>query len=126
MATDWKNTKEYFIAYSILINAAQHHGVTTYQEIAQACGLPTTGAYMGKSVGDILGAISQNEIEHDRPFLSAIAVDVHGFPGEGLFTWAKELGAMSEDEDTNSFFVKEKERIYGEWKITYRISTKKN
>jgi hypothetical protein len=122
MAADWKNTKQYFITYSILINAAQHQGVATYQEIAQACGLPTAGAYMGSAVGGILGAISKNEIEHNRPFLSAIAVDVHGSPSEGLFTWAKELGAMSEDEDNNSFFVKEKNRIYEEWKITYRIS----
>ena len=29
-------TKEYFIAYSIMINAARHRGFATYQEIAQA------------------------------------------------------------------------------------------
>lgn len=72
MAKDWSNTKEYFITYSILINAAQHQGVATYQEVAQACGLPTAGSYMGSVVGQILGLVSQNEIAHNRPMLSAI------------------------------------------------------
>lgn len=123
---DWTNTKEYFITYSILINAARHQGMTTYQEIAQACGFPTAGAYMGSVVGQILGLISQNELAHNRPFLSAIAVGVSGEPGEGFFNWAKQLGVMKEDEDNDSFFTKERNRIYEEWKIPYRISKSKN
>jgi hypothetical protein len=125
MAKEWKNTKEYFITYSILINAAKHKGVATYQEIAQACGLPTVGAYMGNIVGTILGTISKNELEQGRPFLSAIAVGVNGKPGPGFITWARDLGAYHDEVSEEDFFVKECAKIYEEWKTTYRISTTK-
>jgi len=125
MSKDWSNTKEYFITYSILINAAQHQGVASYQEIAQACGLPTAGSYMGNVLGQILGLISQNEIAHNRPMLSAIAVDVSGMPGKGFFNWAKELGVMQADEDPAAFLTKVSSSIYDEWKIKYRLSKSK-
>lgn len=38
MTEKWVNTKEYFVTYSIMVNAARHHGLCTYQEIAQANG----------------------------------------------------------------------------------------
>jgi len=125
MAKEWKNTKEYFITYSILINAAKHSGLATYQEIAQACGLPTAGSYMGSVVGEILGAISKNELEHNRPFLSALAVGVSGKPGSGFIEWAKELNAADEDQDEEEFFFQERKKIYEEWKTPYRVSTSK-
>lgn len=126
MAKEWKNTKEYFITYSILINAAKHAGFATYQEIAQACGLPTAGSYMSSVVGSILGEISKNELEHGRPFLSSIAVGVSGKPGPGYFPWAKQLGIVKEDQDEETFFTQECKKIYEEWKPSYRISTSKN
>lgn len=125
MAIEWKNTKEYFITYGILINAAKHSGLATYQEIAQACGLPTSGNYMGTTVGDILGAISKNELEHSRPFLSAIAVGVNGKPGPGFMNWAKELNAVNENQGEEDFFSQECKKIYEEWKTPYRLSTTK-
>lgn len=125
MAKEWKDTKEYFITYGILINAAKHSGLATYQEIAQACGLPTAGSYMGSVVGGILGAISKNELEHGRPFLSALAVGVNGKPGSGFLNWAKELNAVNEDQDLADFFSQECEKIYEEWKTPYRLSKTK-
>lgn len=125
MTTEWKDTKEYFITYSILINAAKHSGSATYQEIAQACGLPTAGSYMGSVVGAILGAISKNEIEHGRPFLSAIAVGVSGKPGPGFFEWAKELKAANENQDEEDFFSQERKKINEVWKTPYRVSKTK-
>ena len=122
---EWKDTKEYFITYGILINAAKHSGLATYQEIAQACGLPTSGNYMGKTVGDILGAISKNELEHDRPFLSAIAVGVNGKPGPGFIDWAKELNAAIENQDEQDFFYQECKKIYEGWTTPYRLSKTK-
>ena len=124
MAKNWKNAKEYFITYSILINAAQHAGVATYQEIAQACGLPTAGAFMGSIIGQILGQISQNELAHNRPFLSGIAVGVNGKPGDGFYNWAKDSGVMKEGQDNISFLIELSHQIYEEWKIPYRISHK--
>jgi hypothetical protein len=125
MAKEWKNTKEYFITYGILINAAKHSGLATYQEIAQACGLPTTGNYMGSVVGGILGAISKNELEQGRPFLSALAVGISGKPGPGFLDWAKELNAASENQDEEDFFLQECKKIYEAWKTPYRVSTSK-
>ena len=118
----WNHTKEYYIAYSILINAAQHQGFTTYQEIAQAIGLPTAGSYMGSQIGEILGAISANEKMRGRPMLSAIAIGTSGKPGGGFIPWAKELGFFIEADDEKDFWEKECEKVYEEWKITYRIS----
>ena len=115
-------TKEYFIAYRILINAAQHHGFATYQEIAQAIGLPTAGNYLGKKIGEILGTISANEKEQGRPMLSAIAIGTNGKTGAGFIPWAKQLGYLKEGEDEEAFWHKECEKVYEEWKITYRIS----
>lgn len=122
MAKDWMNTKEYLITYSILINAARHHGFATYQELAQAAGYPTAGSYIGGVFGLILGLISTNEVEQGRPMLSAIAVGIKGFPSEGFFNLARELNIQKEDESNEDFWKKECERIYEEWKIPYRLS----
>lgn len=115
-------SKEYFIAYSKLINAARHQGFTTYQEIAQATGLPTAGSYMGAQIGELLGIISANEKKQGRPMLSAIAVGTSGKPGSGFYSWAKELGFFKEGDDEQIFWENECKKIYDEWKITYRIS----
>lgn len=118
----WSDSKEYFIAYSIIINAAQHQGYATYQEIAQAVGLPTAGSYMGSVVGELLGTISQNEVNMGRPMLSAIVVGVNGEPGGGFIPCAKELGLFQDGEDEGAFWQKECQKIYEEWKISYRTS----
>lgn len=122
MSSKWKNSKEYFIAYSIIINAAQHFGFCTYQEIAQAIGISTAGSYMGKIVSELIGLISQNEIEQGRPMLSSIVVGVSGKPGDGYYEWAKELGLLQEDDDKETFWKKQCQLIYDEWKIPYKIS----
>lgn len=122
MATDWKNTKEYFITYSILINAARHHGFATYQELAQATGYPTAGSYISGVFGRILGLISTNEVEQGRPMLSAIAVGISGYPSEGFFNLARELNVQKENQSNEDFWQEECDRIYEEWKIPYRLS----
>ncbi len=119
---EWMNTKEYFITYSIMINVAQHHGFATYQEIAQAIGLPLKGNYMGNVLGEILGLISKNEIEQGRPMMSAIVIGVTSKPGKGFYDWARDLGLLKEGDDRNAFWQKECEKIYKTWKITYEIA----
>jgi hypothetical protein len=120
-----KNSKEYFIAYSLMINAAQHQGFCTYQEIAQAVGLPTAGSYMGSVVGELLGNISENEVSLGRPMLSAIVVGVNGKPGSGFIPYAKELGLFKDGDDEDTFWQKECQKIYEEWKTNYRVSHSK-
>lgn len=120
--SNWYESKEYYIVYGILIYAAQHQGFTTYQEIAQAIGLPTAGSYMGSQVGELLGTISENEKKQGRPMLSAIAIGIGGKPGSGFIPWAKELGYFKESDDEQTFWENECQKVYDEWKITYRIS----
>lgn len=121
----WFQSKEFYIAYSIMINAAQHQGFATYQEIAQAVGLPTAGSYMGGEIGGLLGTISENEVQHDRPMLSAIAIGVSGKPSGGFFSLARELGPFNDGDDEEIFWKNECKKIYDEWKIKYRISKSK-
>ena len=62
-----KDTVEYFLVYSALIQAARHRGTVTYQEAALLTGLPLSGNYMSSSLGWVLGTISENEVLHHRP-----------------------------------------------------------
>ena len=121
----WYQSKEFYIAYSLMINAAQHQGFATYQEIAQAVGLPTDGSFMGRIIGELLGCISENEVQKKRPMLSAIVVGVNGKLGSGFIPWARGLGLLKDGEDEEIFWKNECEKIYDEWKIQYRISKSK-
>lgn len=105
-----------------MINAARHFGFCTYQEIAQAIGISTAGNYMGKIVGELIGLVSKNEMEHGRPMLSSIVVGISGKPGDGYFNWAKELGLLKEGKDEWAFWESECKKIYEEWKIQYKVS----
>jgi len=118
----YHQTKEYFIAYSLMINAARHQGFATYQEIAQAVGLPTAGSFMAREIGELIGAVSQNEINLGRPMLSSIVVGINGKPGKGYYEWAKRLGVIKDGENEEEFWNSECKKIYEEWKIPYRVS----
>ncbi len=121
----WYQSKEFYIAYSIMINAAQHQGFATYQEIAQAVGLPTAGSYMGGAIGGLIGSISENEVRLGRPMLSALVIGVNGKPGDGFIPWAQKLGLYKDGDDEGSFWKNECKKIYEEWKAKYKISKTK-
>jgi hypothetical protein len=109
----------YYIVYHELIMAARHRGNVTYQEIAKLMGLPMSGNYMGSELGWILGEISEDEIANGRPMLSALAVGVSGEPGDGFYTWAKNLGRLKDDskEARQQFWEQEKRAVYEAWKV---------
>src|SRR5690606_32464074 len=109
-----KETIEYHLAYSALIQAARHRGTVTYQEAALLVGLPLSGNYMSSSLGWVLGNISENEVAHNRPMLSALCVTVSGKPGSGFFPYARELGLLnSEDSDAEqAFWEDQKHQCY--------------
>jgi PII-like signaling protein len=52
----------YFHVLAELVRAAQYRGATTYQDIALIMGLPSSGSYMGKETGQILGEISEMKL----------------------------------------------------------------
>jgi hypothetical protein len=110
-------TIEYHLIYSELIKAARHRGTVTYQELAVVVGLPITGNNMGKRLGEILGAISQNEVIQGRPMLSAVAVKAGGKLGDGFFKFARELEVLNTDDPHKeiAFWENQKRQIYEIW-----------
>ncbi len=118
----YRGSKEYLLVYCELIKAAQTGGLITYQAVAQIMGLPLTGNYMGKEVGQLIGEISQDEVRNGRPMLSALVVGTSGVPGEGFLTWAKELERLTDDskEGRAAFWESEKQSVYQAWARTFK------
>lgn len=112
----YRGKKEYSLVYNEMITAAKYRGIVTYQEVAQIMGLPLQGNKMGKEVGWILGEISDDEVGHGRPMLSAIVVNVKGQPGPGFFALARQLGKLQDDNE-QAFWEKERQLVYETWKI---------
>lgn len=112
-----KETVEYHLAYSALIQAARHRGTVTYQELALLLGLPLSGNHMSKSLGWVLGTISENEVAHHRPMLSALCVTVSGKPGSGFYPYARELGLLNstDPQAEEAFWENQKRQCYEMW-----------
>lgn len=117
----YRGTIEYSLVYSELIIAARYRGTVTYQEIAKMMGLPLTGNYMSAMIGQILGEISMDEVEHGRPMLSAIAVGVKGLAGDGFYKLARELAKLTTQSD-DEFWAAEKKAVYDTWKIKLKAT----
>lgn len=122
MSEKWQdkylNTVDFLKVYAALVNAAEHRGLVTYQEIAQIMGLPMSGSHMGREIGNMIGVISESEVQMGRPMLSAIVVGVSGKPGEGFYHWARDLGRLQTDHpaDEERFWEDEKQAIHEMWK----------
>jgi hypothetical protein len=113
----YRATTNYIRVLAELVRAAEYRGVTTYQDIAVIMGLPLRGAHMGKETGQILGAISEDEVKAGRPMLSAVAVAVTGKAGPGFFVLAKNLGRFGGDPaDEENFWRQEVQAVYETWK----------
>jgi len=119
MPKEYRGTQEYALVYCELITAAKYRGTVTYQEVAKLIGLPLEGNYMGAQIGQLLGEISEDEVSHGRPMLSAIVVNTTGIPGPGFFGLAVQLGKLdSTDKDKEqAFWKKEQRAIYETWKV---------
>ncbi len=111
----YRGSIEYALVYNELITAARYRGTVTYQEIAKLMGIPLAGGYMAKLIGEILGEISEDEVAHGRPMLSAIAVGVSGLPGDGFYNWAREIGRLT-TQTNDQFWTEEKKAVYDTWK----------
>lgn len=115
-------TPLYHLAYCEMIGAARNRGTTTYQRIAEIMGLPMKGSHMGREVGELIGAVSANEVEHNRPMLSAVVVNVQGILGEGFYDWAQKLGRYNPADytDEKDFWHDELAQVYETWKREYK------
>ncbi len=115
----YRGSKEYYLIYSELITAAKYKGTISYQEIANIMGLPMRGSYMGSQIGHLLGEISEDEFNSGRPMLSAVAVNVHGEPGLGFYSLARDLGRLDKVSDgvDKAFWESELQDVYETWKV---------
>ena len=111
----YRDTKEYRIVYSELIQVARCHGLTTYQHIAKRMGLPLAGNLMGRETGQMLGEISEEEARCGRPMLSAVVVGTSGYPGDGFYGLAHRLGKLPLARENAEFWEAERDRVYNEW-----------
>jgi len=114
----YRGTKEYMLVFCELLKAARYGGTTTYQAVAQILSLPSTGSYMGREVGHMVGEISEDEFNHGRPMLSSVVVGVSGRPGGGFFDLARQLGKLTEESEKaeTRFWEQEKAAVYHTWR----------
>ena len=105
--------------YDRLKEVASNGELITYGAIAPLANLDMENPDDRNKISQILGDISTYEHEQGRPMLSAIVVLAEtGYPGDGFYTLARELGlhhGKKEFEDLD-FFVKEVKRAYDFWK----------
>ena len=118
VANKYRGAREYSLVYAELITAARYRGTVTYQEIALIMGLHPAGAHMGTETGQVLGEISEDEHLRGRPMLSAIAVGVSEFPGDGFFALAGKLGKLTDStaDGKRKFWEKERDAVYETWR----------
>ena len=115
----YRGTREYALAYSALIAAAHNIEMLTYEGIARLTGLPQRGAAMAGLVGQLLGEISEDEVNWKRPMLSALVVEKNtGQAGTGFFNIAIKLNRLSKTSKSarKEFLAKEKRALYEFWK----------
>ena len=116
----WKylGTKEFFEVYCKLIHTAKAGNTIHYEDIAQIMGLPLSGNYMAREVGEMLGVISTIEHFLGRPMLSAVVVRKDtGEPGDGFFELAENLGKFNPNsqQKKSSFWQQELQNVYNTW-----------
>lgn len=72
---------------------------------------------MGREVGQVLGEISEDEVNEGRPMLSAIAVSKDGTSSEGFFGLAESLGRLTERDAVTDkrFWENERKAVYKIW-----------
>ncbi len=115
----YKNSIKYYKVYSDLICAARNKITLTYVDVARVMEIRESGNHMGAETGHLLGEISENEHDNDRPMLSAIAIKTNSNrPEEGFYTLACQLGKLGEDatvEEKRSFWKDERDQVYKKW-----------
>ena len=102
----------------MLIEAAQQRRVLSYAEVGEVLNLDMDNPHHRREIGRILGEISTEEHNNGRPLLSAVVVHRENHrPGPGFFSLARELGIQGPDEDDETFYTNELNRVFNqaEW-----------
>ena len=103
--------------YDALINAAIKGGYVTYGKLASIAGLDMELSHERAKLGEILGTISSQEHDNNRPLLSVVAWFSNSpEPSQGFYNLAESLGVYSKKQDKQEFFIKELKETYQYWK----------
>ena len=118
IGSKYRGTQEFLLVCRQLITAAEYRGLVTYTKVARILGIQSTGHNMARPVGQVLGEISEDEHNADRPMLSVVAVGSGGMPGEGFFVLARRLKKLSgtNSDDERRFWEAERKRVYEVWR----------
>lgn len=113
----YRGTPAYKHVYDALVRAARTRDTVSYKEVAKLMGILLNGDNARRSLGQMLGEISEDEHANSRPMLSAIAVSKDGVPGEGFFNLAADLGLLSPNTPGgwDGFWQREREKVYDAW-----------
>ena len=124
VSSKYRGTKEYFLVHRALVNAAQYRGTVGYIEVARVLKIRQAGHHMASQVGQILGEISEDEVQSGRPMLSALGVGTSGLPGDGFFHLAKTLGLLDDDsaQGREQFWSATRKSLYELWREPWRES----
>ena len=118
----YRGTTTYHKVFCRLIQAALARQTIHYEDVAAIMNLQGKGQHMSKETGHILGEISEDEHNQDRPMLSAVVVQKtgkeKGIPGDGFFTLACQLNKIEENttpEQKKDFWRNELNQVYEKW-----------
>jgi hypothetical protein len=110
-------TVRYHLVYSELVLAARQRGLVQYAELARINGFRDESPETTRRIGEILLAISSNEVQYNRPMLSALALKPKGAVPILFFNQARKLGLLKSDnpDDEKAFWLSQKDACYRTW-----------
>jgi len=108
------------LVYEKLKQVATEKKLITYSELNETCGLflDFELAKDRNELGRILGEISEYEVKHKRPMLSAIVVFKNKHPPEpayGFYNFADELKIRKKGETDQQLFFRQINECFEEW-----------
>jgi hypothetical protein len=106
-----------------LIKVAKEKRWTYYSEVNEKCnlGFNLNLHKDNNALADMLGEISEYEINNKRPMLSVVVVHytddfgaIHQC-GDGFFRWAEKLGVKDKKQPDFQFFREQLKRCFDHW-----------
>jgi hypothetical protein len=101
--------------YERLVEVARTRRTLTYSEAGELVGLSMRNPNHRKLLGQQLGAISEYEVDHGRPMLSAVVIHKGERPGTGFAQLGEDIGLKSSFDTDASFADRELFRVYAYW-----------
>lgn len=121
----YRGSVAYHLVFARLVEAAQCRGAVLYEDVAALMGIFKAGAFMGSATGHLLGEISEDEVDVNRPMLSAVAVSGRSLkPSDGFFSLALTLGLLKDDSTAGrqQFWDEQREAAYRTWRKPSQLS----